>query len=88
MGKNHTGIYVPNSAEMHLLHDYEDLVSMQRRLVSDVIDGMQTNLPRENPLLGKFSEKIDDSASTMSSSKRFKIPSLLPNSVRLGGILQ
>ena len=52
-----TGIFVPNSVEMHLLHDCEDLVSMQCKLVSDVKDGMQTNLYRENPLFGKLSEK-------------------------------
>ena len=56
-GEKHTGICVPNSVEMYLLHDYEDLISMQRKWVSDVIDGMQTNLYRENPLFGKLSEK-------------------------------
>ena len=49
MGERHTGICVLNSVEMYLLHDCEDLVSMQRKLVSDVIGGMQTNLSRENP---------------------------------------
>ena len=57
IGEKHTGICVPNSVEMYLLHDYEDLISMQRKWVSDVIDGMQTNLYRENPLFGKLSEK-------------------------------
>ena len=57
MGEKQTGICVPNSVEMYLLHDYEDLISMQRKWVSDVIDGMQTNLYRENPLFGKLSEK-------------------------------
>ena len=78
---------MPNSVEMHLLHDCEGLVSMQHNLVSDVIDGMQTNLYRENPLFGKLSEKFDNSASTLSSPNCFKIPSQL-HSVRLGGILQ
>ena len=49
MGEKHTGVCVTNSVEMHLLHDCEGLVSMQHKLVSDVIDGMQTNLSRENP---------------------------------------
>ena len=88
MGEKHTGVCVTNSVEMHLLHDCEDLVSMQHKLVSDVIDGMQTNLSRENPLFGKLSEKFDDSASTLRSPKCFEIPSLLLNSIRLGGILQ
>ena len=88
MWEKHTGICVPNSFEMNLLHDYEDLVSMQRKLVSDVIDEMQTNLSQENPLFGKLSEKFDDSASTLRSPKYFEIPSLLLNSIRLGGILQ
>ena len=57
MGEKHTGICVTSSVEMHLLQDCENLVSMQRKLVSDVIDGMQTNLYRENPLFGKLSEK-------------------------------
>ena len=88
MGEKHTGICVPNSVEMHLLHDCEDLVFMQRNLVSDVRDGMQTNLSRESPLSGKLSEKFDDSASTQRSAKYFEIPGLLLNSIRLGGILQ
>ena len=54
MGERHTGICVLNSVEMYLLHDCEDLVSVQRKLVSDVIDGMQTNLSRENPDLANF----------------------------------
>ena len=87
MGEMDTGIFVPNSVEMHLLHDCEDLVSMQCKLVSDVIDGMQTNLYRENPLFGKLSEKFDDSASTLRSPKCFEIPSLLLNQIRLGGFL-
>ena len=69
MGEKHTGVCVTNSVEMHLLHDCEDLVSMQRNLVSDVRDGMQTNLSRESPLFGKLSEKFDDSASTQRSPK-------------------
>ena len=44
MGERYTGICVLNSVEMHPLHDCEDLVSMQRKLVSDVVDGMQANL--------------------------------------------
>ena len=60
MEEKHTGICVSDSFEIHLLHDCEDLVSMQRKLVSDVIDGMQTNLSQENPLFGKLSEKSDD----------------------------
>ena len=88
MGEKHTGICVPNSVEMHLLHDCEDLVSMQHKLVSDVIDGMQTNLSRENPLFGKRSEKFDDSASTLRRLKCFEIPSLLLNSIRSESILQ
>ena len=80
MGEKHT--------EMHLLHDCEDLFSMQHKLVSDVIDGMQTNLSRENHLFGKLSEKFNDSASTLRSPKCFEILSLLLNSIRLGGILQ
>ena len=86
MGEMHIGACVTSSVEMHLLHDCEDLVSMQRKLVSDVIDEMQTNLSQENPLFGKLSEKFDDSASTLRSPKCFEIPSLLLNSIRLGGI--
>ena len=88
MGEKHTGVRVTSSVEMHLLHDCEDLVSMQRKLVSDVIDEMQTNLSRENPLFDKLSEKFDDSASTLRSPKYFEIPSLLLHLIRLGGILQ
>ena len=73
---------------MNPLHDCEDLVSTQHKLVSDVIDGMQTNLPRENPLFGKPSEKFKDSVSTLKSPKCFEIPTLLLNSIRLGGVLQ
>ena len=58
MGESHTGVCVTNSVEMHLLHDSEDLASMQHKLVSDVVDGMQTNLSRENPLFGKLSENL------------------------------
>ena len=79
---------MPNSVEVHLLHDCEDLVSMQRKLVSNVIDGMQTNPSRKNPLFGKPSEKFDDSASTLRSPNCFEIPSPLLHSIRLGGILQ
>ena len=86
--EKHTRICVPNSFEMHLLHDCENLVSMQCKLVSDVIDGMQTNLYRENLLFGKLSEKFDDSESTLRSSNCFEIPSLLLHSFHLGGILQ
>ena len=86
MGEKHTGICVPNSVEMYLLHDCEDLISMQRKLVSDVIDGMQTNLYRENPLFGKILK--NDSASTLRSPDCFNIPSLLLHLIRLGGILQ
>ena len=60
MKEKHTGICVSDSFEIHLLHDCEDLVSMQRKLVSDVIDGMQTNLSQEKPIFGKLSEKFDD----------------------------
>ena len=88
MGEKHRGVCVTSSVEMHLLHDCEDLVSMQHKLVSDVIDGMQINLSRENPLFGKLSEKCGDSASTLRSPKCFEIPHLLLNSIRLGGILQ
>ena len=77
-----------NSVEMHLLQGCEGLVFMQHKLVSDVIDGMQTNISRENPLFGKSSEKFDDSASALRSPKCFEIPSLLLNSICLGGILQ
>ena len=87
MGEKYTGICVPNSVEMHLLHDCEVLVSMQRNLVSDLIDGMQTNLYRENPSFGKLSGKFNNSASTLRSPNCFKIPSQL-HSIRLGGILQ
>ena len=44
MGEKHTGVCVTSSVEMRLLHDCEDLVSRQHKLVSDVIDEMQTNL--------------------------------------------
>ena len=77
IGEMDTGIFVPNSVEMHLLHDCEDLVSMQCKLVSDVKDGMQANSYRGNPFFGKLSEKIDDSACTLRSSICFEIPSLL-----------
>ena len=88
MVEKHTAICVPNSVEMHLLHDCEDLVSMQRKLVPNVIDGMQTILYRENPLLDKPFEKFGDSASTLKTPNCFEIPSLLLHSIRLGGILQ
>ena len=88
MGERHTGIFASNSVEMHLLHDCEDLVSIQRKLVPDVIDGMQTNISQENPLLGKLSQKFDDSASSLRSPNCFEIPSLLLHSIRLGDILQ
>ena len=77
MGGKHTGICVPNSVEMHLLHDCEDLVSMQRKLVSD-----------GKPLFGKLSEKFGDSASTLRSPNCFEISGLLLHPIRLGGILQ
>lgn len=54
MEESHTKIYVPNSVEMHLLNDCEDLVFMQCKLVSDVIDRMQTNLSQETPYLANF----------------------------------
>ena len=41
MGEKHTGIRVPNSVEMHLLHDCGDLVSMQRIVCIEV----STTLP-------------------------------------------
>ena len=88
MLEKHTGDFVTNSIEMHLLHDCEDLVSMQHKLVSDVTDRMQTNLSRESPLSGKLSEIFDDSASTVRSPQCFEITRLLLNSIRLGGILQ
>ena len=65
MGKGLTGICLTNSVKMHLFHDCDDLVSMQRKLVSDVIEGMQTNLSLGNPLFGKLSEKFDVSISTL-----------------------
>lgn len=46
--------FVLISVEMHLLHDSEDLVSMQRKVTSNVIDEIQTNLSRGNLLLVKF----------------------------------
>ena len=58
MGKKHTGIFVPNSVEMHLLHDCEDPVSMHRELVSDVIDGMQPNLYGKSPYLANFLKNL------------------------------
>ena len=62
---------------------------MQRKLTSDVIDGMQTNVYRENLLLEKLSDKLGDSASTLKARICFEIPSLLLHSIRLlGGILQ
>lgn len=54
MEESHTNIYVPNSVEMHLLSDCEDLVFMQCKLVSDVIDRMQTNLSQETTYLENF----------------------------------
>ena len=87
MGEKYTGICMSSSVEMHLLRGCEDLVFMQRKLVSDVIEGMQANLDRENPLFGKLSEKFYDSASTLRSPNCFEIPSLLLHSIRLGGIL-
>ena len=71
-----------NTVEIHLLHDCEDPVSMQHKLVSDVIDGMQIHLSRENPLFGKLSEKFDDSETTLRSPKCFEIPSLLLSLIR------
>ena len=88
MGEKHTGICVPNSVEMHLLHDCEDLVSTQRKLVPDVKNRIQANLSWENPLFGKLSKEFDDSVSTLRSPNCFEIPSLLLHSIRLGGILQ
>ena len=72
MGEKHTGICVPNSGEMHLLRDCEDLVSMQRKLVPNVIIGIQTNLYWENPLFVKFYEQFDDSASRLKESNLFQ----------------
>ena len=66
----------------------EDLDSMQLKLVSDVIDGMETNLSRKNPLFSKSFEKFDDSAFTLRSPSCFKIPSPQLPLTRLGGILQ
>ena len=83
MEKNHTGIFLPNISEMHLLHDCEDLVSMQRKQVSDVKDGIQANLSQENPLLGKHSEKFHDLASDLRNQSCFEIPSLLLHSTSL-----
>ena len=88
MGERHTGIFGLNSVEMHLLHDCEDLVSIQRKLVPDVTDGVQTNISQENSLFGKLSEKFDDSASSLRSPNCFEIPSLLLHLIRLGDILQ
>ena len=58
MGKKHTGIFVSNSVEMHLLHDCEDLVSIHRELVSDVVDGMQTNLYGKSPYLANVLKNL------------------------------
>ena len=55
MEENDTGICVLNSVEMYLLHDCEDLVSMQRKIVSVVTDAMLTNPSQENHLFGKLS---------------------------------
>ena len=88
MGEKHAEICVPNSGEMHLLRDCEDLVSMQRKLVSNVKIGMQTNLYRENPSFFQFSEKFDDSASSLRSPTCFEVPSLLLHLIRFGGNLQ
>ena len=60
MGENYTGICVSNSTEIHLLHDCQDLVSMWHKLVSDMTDGMVTNLYQENASFGKLYEKFDD----------------------------
>ena len=46
--------FVLISVEMHLLHDSGDLVSMQRKVTSNVIDEIQTNLSQRNLLLVKF----------------------------------
>ena len=69
---------------MHLLHECEDLVSIQRKLVSDVIDGIQTSLAQENPLFGKLIKKFDDSASTLKTLICFKSTNLLLDSTCLG----
>ena len=62
--------------------------TIQRKLTSDVIDGMQANLYRENLLLEKLSDKLGDSAFTLKARICFEIPSLLLHSIRLlGGFL-
>ena len=60
MGEKHTGIFVPNSVEMHqcCCMTVQDLVSMHRELVSDVIDGMQTNLYGKSPYLANFLKNL------------------------------
>ena len=58
LGEGLTGICVLNSVEMYLFHDYQDLVSMQHKLISDVIDGMQINLSWGNPLIWETLIKV------------------------------
>ena len=72
MGGKHTGVCVTNSIEMHLMHDSKDLVSMEHKLVSHVIDGMQTNLSWENPLSGKLSKKFNALSIHSEESKMFR----------------
>ena len=71
MEDKHTGIWVWDSIEMHLFYDCEGLVSMQRKLLSDVIDWMQTNLALDKLLFGKLSEIFEDSASALTSLNCF-----------------
>ena len=71
-------IYAFNSVEKYLMHNSENLICMQSKLVvADVIDGMQTDLSRKNPLFQKLSEKLDDLLSVLRSKNCFTIPSLL-----------
>ena len=88
MERKNTEICVPNSVEMRLLHDCWYLVPMQRKLVSDLIGGMQVVLSRKKPLFGKLSKNFDDSASTLRSPNYFEIPNLLLHSTHLEHILQ
>ena len=87
-GRKLYGNCVSNSAEIHLLHDCEDLVTMYHKLVSDLMDRMVTNLHQENASFGKLSEKFDGSVFILKNPNCFKISSLLLHSFRLGGILQ
>ena len=56
--EKHIGTFVSNSVEMQLLHDSENLVCMQRKLVSYVVDLMQTNLSRGNSYLENYLKNL------------------------------